>query len=581
MKHKTFRIVLQSNFCRDDELESFRHLPDFDVYIIRQFQDSLAKNLPLTHCMTGSLPPAPPVDLVLIDNLSILPVGLDEWNAPVAVSVHDLTQNIITSFWIKRISDIDLLAPWGRQPNPIELGRAFDRDVTVCFYPIPLRVPQPGEISITEKFHDTTKHTTDILHTGGIAHDFYRHKRQEILCLAQLDESFSIKIAGTRFSIQDYWELMKSTRFSIMSTRYCNYMPTRTLDALMCGTLPLVDEDNGLPYIFSERFACFPAYRRETILADVEGHLRNYQTLLNQFRKQLPQFEAEFKSLFPENKLRTQRYLRHLLWMTKVEKDDNQRAAKKVKSSRTMAYFNEYDFFDYTSAHIKQLLEQTPPSHKVRRALMAARLVMAEKGSAQESLGALKRALEDGLFECPQSMVLHYTRGFCQRLLMAPEDANQSFQTVIECNLQLDPHDPISMKLGRGNSVYWVCDARVRARCSKDVLPLASAETVIKSYAWANRAEIALHRALAHPYLKHHSATTDMYKTAIDFAEKSLGLFQYNDGAERTYLRAAFGLALLEIESAGTLLFSCYVHSISPVTMIILFCMILVFWWCT
>ena len=140
---------------------------------------------------------------------------------------------------------------------------------------------------------------------------------------------------------------MNDTRFSIMSTRYCNYMPTRTFDALMCGTLPLVDEDNGLPYIFSEWFACFCPYKRKTLLSEVEQHLGNYANIKERFQTQLPQFEKEFKCLFPDAHRRTERYFRHLLWMTKVEEEDISK--KRVnKPTRKAAYFNEYDFFSFT-----------------------------------------------------------------------------------------------------------------------------------------------------------------------------------------------------------------------------------------
>ena len=248
MQQPSFRILFLSNFCEDREHESFKNLNNFDVNIVKPVDTLSTKGQSLLGDQYAS---DPQLDLVLVDNLSLLPTGVGDLNPPVVVSVHDCEYTY--EFLDKVMSEIDLLSVGSTGGKAIELGRAFNRDTTVYFYPIPLRTPTSDHTSITQKFLDTENRTVDILHTGTIVDDFtIGSKNREILSLVRLPEHLSVRDShGTRFPIEDYWKLLASTRFSITGhqmLQLCIHSHIRCSVKRRVTTSSTTE--NATPYIF-------------------------------------------------------------------------------------------------------------------------------------------------------------------------------------------------------------------------------------------------------------------------------------------------------------------------------------------
>ena len=154
---------------------------------------------------------------------------------------------------------------------------------------------------------------------------------------------------------------------------------------LVCGTLHLTEEEDGTPYLFSERFDCFSIYRHDHVVVDVEKHLNNYDALIHGFSSQLPRFEAELRSFVPvSNQRRALRFLRYALFMTHIE---HQRCKPKTAEIRRDAVFlNEYDRLNRCSpALVSRFLEQTPSSIPLRRVFGQRSLLLAEGKSEEEA----------------------------------------------------------------------------------------------------------------------------------------------------------------------------------------------------
>ena len=128
--------------------------------------------------------------------------------------------------------------------------------------------------------------------------------------------------------------------------------------------------------------------------------------------------------------------------------------------------------------------------------------------------------------------------GLCRMLLGQLDEAEKNFSKIVEGNLRLDFSEPLPIGFGNLNSFYWVADALIRERCAT---PLASVKDVWISYAWANRADIALRYAFHHVREHRMNDAGEYFTRAIDFVGHSLKLFLYNEDVFRLYLRAHFG----------------------------------------
>jgi len=527
VNRKNFRIVFHCDFDGHKAAKTFYDLPGFDVVVTRQLQEEGPGTLPIGKPLASIVPAGPPIDFVLLDDLKMVPVGIGDLGAPVIANCHDhewyydLLEDVMP--------EIDLVSS-GATQDLLEVARAYNCPGALYFYHFPLKMPDMGR-SISENYQNTPQRTIDLFYsTWEIGYDFYRYKREGVLSLADIDKQFNVKIVSGNFPFEIYWQHLKSARFSMVSTRFTNYSSTRMIEAINCGTLHLVEEEAGYPHAFSEHFDCFPTYRREHMAADVEKHLHNYNGILDKFRPQLPQLEAEMKSLFPaDDKTRALAYLRHLLFITQVERNSHKEHNERPRSTRKTVFTNEYDYLLPYPAQLKRFIEQTPAPHYLRRGFGKGRLAQALGKTSQQSLEALSQEVLTGIANVPDSLALHYTKGLCQRFLGQHEGAEKSFAEVLSGKLHLYPKDPVTTRMGRFNSFFWVEDARIRARCLKDVDPLVGEENIWLSYAWANRAEIAFDKG--------------EFNTATDFATHSLKQFACNDAAQRVYLRAAFALA--------------------------------------
>jgi hypothetical protein len=540
MKRSSFRIVLCCGFHEDDSLAGFQDLPDFDVVFARQLQGHGKGFFLIGDPVSSVVPPGQKIDFVLLDDLMVPPIGMADLGAPVIVNAHD--HEWYYEYAGSLAAEIDLVTVLNTS-EAVELNRGLGLKTAFQFFP--MHIGMAPDCDIAKAFASSEPRSIDLLQTGTICSDPYRHKRREILNLTQIDNKFSIKFVESYFRPQTYWQLQRDARFSMTSCRASNLLGNRPVESLSCGTLHMVEEDNAFPYLFSEMFHCFPVYRNEHVVPDIEAHLYNYEGIIGKLRPQLPQLHAEFSAMFQnDQKARTQRCLRSLLFLLNVQGI----AAKKTEqpvSKRTMTYCYDYDFFLRYPDQLKRIIEQTPPPHFLRQALAKGRLALAQNKTKVESLKTLTEALQQALKEIPDSLAINYTLGMCLRLLDCPDEAEPYFAAVTEDKLRLYPHEPVTTKLGWFNSPYWVCDARIREACAGHVEPLVSVKDVWTAYAWANRADIILQRALNHHWQNEEIQAEQMLRQAAEQAKKSIEIFPYNDAAQRVYLRAAFALSSL------------------------------------
>jgi len=524
VERRTFRMVFHWDFHGYNFLAAFQNLPGIEMITTRHLYGDTATALPSGQALASVVPQGAPIDLVLLDDLKMVPVGIGDLGAPVIVVIHD-------SEWyydlLDHVSpDIDMLSV-GATSEVAEAARPFGTNATTYFFPLHMSLPESG--GATESLADVSNRKVDIFYSGSLGHDFYRYKKQSVLALAGIDSRFAIKIEETFFPINEFWQEMRHARFSFMTSRCCNYISTRAVESVVCGTFHLVEEEDGAPFFFSEPFACFPVYRRTHIREDVERHLNNYDNILTTFRQQLPQFEAEFKSVLPYDRpTRALRFLRHALFMTHVEKAVRPRVESKPK--RDMVYMNEVErLIHFPPSVAAHFVEQTKPVRGLRHAIAVRNLLLAQKKTAEEALQGFKTALQEGIEETPDSLALHHTLGLCLLMLGQYDEADRSFAKVVAGDLRLAADDPPPMDVGRLNSLFWINDARIRERCPDTALPLVPTKDVWISFAWANRAEVAIKRGA--------------FADAAAFAKKSIELFLYNEDVHRLYLRAAYNLA--------------------------------------
>jgi hypothetical protein len=554
IERQSFRMVFHSDFDGDHVLNLFRNMPGFDVVITRTLQPDGPGTLPIDKPLASIIPPGPPIDFILLDDFKLVPLGIGDLGAPVIANMHD--HEWYYEFLDHVMSDIDWVQTIA-SGEIVEFKEAFDVGAINYFYPLILKTPD--SVPLSKKFSDPGTRTIDLLSTGGIWHDFYRYKRQDILSLTQLDDRFAVRILGSYLSLDEFWQQQRNARFTIASSRSGNYCSTRALESLSCGALHLIEEENCFPYLFSEPFACFPVYRRNHVLKDVENHLHRYDEIMQQLQPQLPQLDAEFASVFQKDETnRVLRYLRHLLFMVQVDNDGKRKPSAAAAPRRDRVYMNEHDYLLRAPAQMDRFIRQTRPPDFLRRALAMSRKFFVQDKPPPEDVKILIDTLAEGLAVFPDSLALHYTIGLWQRLLGSDEAADKSFAGVTSGQLRLLPDDPVWTRCSPLNSLYWVNDAHIRARCPKGTEPLASAEHVLISYAWANRADILLQQAQEHSRAGRKAEAIADLLTVTTYVQKALDLFLCNDGAQRVYLFAALGLASLGRDEWGDIFLSSF-----------------------
>lgn len=539
LRRESFRLVLHSDCTRADRLAALVGCPGIEVVLTRQLAGDGPGTLPIGQSLASLVPAGAPIDLVLLDDFKLPPVGLGDLGAPVVVTLHDPEWTF--GFLDEVMPEVDLLIGWGSW-EIIELGRAFGKMCATDFYCFD--GPAVQSRGLAQRFTETDGRTLDLLYTGGITHDFYRDKRQRVVSLARLDARFSVRMMEGFFNEADYAAMTRSARFTIASVRGFNSMASRPFDALTHGVIPIVERESAMPYLFSDRIGCFPTYDFDSAVADVEAHLDNYAALLAGFQQHAAMLEAEMQSLLPDDEgQRAERYLRHLLFLAKVEMEPI--AVRRQPPARVSVPFSEPTRLAAFPAQALRMDRHTAPPHWLRSALIR----MVTKGD--DWLLPVFTVIGEGLAAEPRSLALRYALGLCLRLGGNPTEADACFRQVAGGSLLLLPHDPFPWPLDRLNGLYWIADAQIRQRCSFDLEPLVAEDIVWRSYALGHRADLAIDRALAATASGSANTAILEFAQAASLAEQSLDQFSYNEAVQRLALRAQFGLASNGAEGAA------------------------------
>ncbi|BAE49600.1 glycosyltransferase family protein [Paramagnetospirillum magneticum] len=528
---QTCRVVIHTDFGRPDRLRGFYQIPGIDLIISSHMLGDPATTLPMGQSLASMVPPGPPVDLVLVDDFKMVPVGLRDLGAPVVVNPHDHE-------WYYEILDelmpeVDLvvnLSSW----EEVELNRAFGVPGTSFYYIMSLLIPQIS--GLKEVYEDPRRRQLDLVFTGGITHDFYRDKRQRIAPLARLDPAFQVRVIEGYLNHDEFYGLLRETRFTIHSARTTNSMTTRSFESLATGTFQLVEEENGVPYIFSQKFECFPVFRLSHVVEDIERHLADYEGMRERFLPQAAQLEKELNDLMPDDEgRRALRFVRQLMFMTQVEMEGRKKADAPLAApvQRDWVGITEPWHLSNRPDQSQRVFERTRSPHWVRRAVMST--ATRTDGWGQR----LHEAILQGLAEFPNSLGLNYTLALYLRLVGHPDRADELFKRISEGEFVLEPNETFPGQMDNVNGLYWVADAKIRDRCPA-LAPYVSEDAVWRSYALNQRADMAITRASS---LGGNDAVAE-YSRALALLETSLDRFPANESAQRLYLRAAFGMCV-------------------------------------
>ena len=451
-------------------------------------------------------------DLVLAHDLKSSKENLNASGAPVVATTGD------HEWYYDRLDEMLNKVDWIAAPcttDATEIAHVFGKRFLFTNY-----LWNRGSSSdLYESFTDKASRKIDLLFTGGITHDFYRDKRQRILSLAYaLPKQFKVKFLQSLFSFDLYQKLLREARFTVTSMRNTNNVTSRNIEALSMGVINLVSEANGMPFLFSEPFACFQNYKHENYIRDIRSHLARYDEIIEEFKPQIKQFEAEFYCLFPDKSVWWRRYLRRLLFVTQVT--DNRKLMSKPASS--------------ISSSADPLLR------------------MALERSQDPTISNLEilYLIEEGIKLYPNSLPLNYSRGLLLRNAGRYSEAEELFGRIVrEQNYSIKQNEPFPYQWDRLFGSYWIIDARIRERCTDFLKPLVSEVTVWKSFSLSHLADLMLMQTFSDletkDILREH-----LIKVAA-LAKEAMSLFIHNDTAHRLYLRAAYKLYSLGLKDWG------------------------------
>lgn len=529
MDRHAFRLVFHTDFARSDRLDGFRAIPGVEMVLTSHLIGGPDHSLPFGRSIATAVPPGAPIDLVLVDDFKMVPVGLRDLGAPVVVNPHD--HEWYYEMLEEVMPEVDLVTI-GSSWETVELSRAFGVPATIASYPFSLRIPKVT--GLKDIFLAKPDRAHDLVFTGGITHDFYRDKRQRIVSLAKLDRCFSVRLLDAYLDDAGYDSLMRDTRFTINSVRASNSLNTRPFESLAHGALHLVEEENGFPHIFSEMFHCFPTYGQADPVGDVERHLRGYGELIEKFLPQAGLLEQELTDLLPDDEhRRAMRFMRHLLYMTQVEMGGICKAQGPApEATRTWVPCNEPWLLRSRPDQVERLREQTASPHWVRRSIADIDI------PGGNWMTPVWETVSRGMEEFPDSLGLAYTRALCVRWGGFPDQADILFEQVASGHMKLRRNESFPRQLDQVNGYYWITDARIRQRCP-ELEQIVPEETVWRSYALNQRADLAILKGLT---LAGDEAVVQ-YAKAAALLERSLAMFSINENAQRLYLRALFGMA--------------------------------------
>jgi len=443
-----------------------------------------------------------PIDLVLAHDLAVSKDNLNANGAPVITTTGDHE-------WFYDQLDVMLQkVDWVTTPcttEALEMTYPFGRQFLFSGY-----LWTQNSKNLSESFADKTSRAIDLLFTGGLTHDFYRDKRQRVLPLGyKLDKRFNVKLMQKSFPFSVYEQLLRSSRFTVVSTRMSNHMSSRNIEALSMGVINLVNEANGMPFLFSEPFACFQTYSHENSAAEIEAHMRRYDEIIEDFKPQVKQFETEFCCLFPAKEIWWTRYVKRWLFVTHME-GKNKRLPHKDKPKKITA------------------------GDWLRRAVMCSQKPVPDPKAVMSSI-------EEGLSSFPSSLPLHYSRALLLRNAGRWAEAEDIFQRIAQGDFVVETDDPFPHQWDTLQGLYWVMDARIRARSPDKLAPLVPEKAVWQSFSLAHLADLALPTVPDAPGEQKVKALT----AVATLAKQSIDLLVHNDTAQRMYLRAAYRLYAL------------------------------------
>lgn len=536
-ERERFRIVLHSDIARDPIMDLYQGLPRLDVIPTRLIGNN---PLPVDQPLRAVVPSGPSVDLVVIDDLVMLPLGVAELGAPVVVSMHD------QEWYYDRLNallpEIDCLT-LSSSSEFTEVARPFGTDAVLrCHY---IDTMPPDIKGLARRFLNGTPRDIDLLFTGGLLHDFYRDKRQRILGLTEIDPAFNVKLVEGYLKKSVYMEYLNRSRFGVSAVRLTNYGSTRAVDIVSQGGIALLDEECGTPFMYSEDFPCFQTYRNDHALEDVEHHLRRYPDLIASMKPRAEQLEREMADLYCTDPERAARSLRHLLFVTHVQREGRRKPA--LTAPRRIVDFLTPEVFAACPVQLDALLDLWTPDRAGDQPLTWQRRAMIRRAGQGVAPQTALAELLDGLSHHPDSLALPYMRALLQIAGGDIASTIEDLETIVRGVVVLHGNEVFPRQLDPIHGCYWTADARIRDR-NPDLAPLVPEIDVWKSVACTHLANINLDTATllapethgpdeATPYelAELHRANLDV---AVFWAGKALALFSGNGEALRRYLRS-------------------------------------------
>ncbi len=563
MAREKFRIVMYSDHMSEKQIQAYRHNPTLDVVGVQQMAMNSHTLLPLGHSIASVVPPGPPIDLALIQDFRVFPLGVRDLAAPVVVMAYDLewTYDYIDEL-MPEVDSVSLAL----SGDHCELSEGFAANCAVDGHLIHYNFPDCRGMS--RRFLESAGRSLDLLSTGTLTLDVFRDKRHLFPALTVLEERFNVHLLSGRLELADYWQLLKTTRFSIAMVRGANAWQTRCLEQTSQGVISLIPQEHAQQYIYSETFACFQPFTNDTIGEDITDALGRYDAIMAELTPQLPQLEAETVSLFPAYEISSTRYIRTLLFRAYVEEAGQFKAQRPNPSAprRSVPCNTPLELMRNT-AQMAAMTELTRPLDKGRPAdwvrLAEARFAPLKDGVERAWILESPKiyytaiaALEEGLGYHPTSLALRYALAVACRKIGKITEAHALFEALIAGDDSVSPDDLFPRLFDTWHGYFWIGDSRIRERASS-LSPLVPERDVWISYAHSHLAGMALETALEHRGTAESLAPVADGKdeaiinalvglvTALKACESALSLLAYNDVAQRLYLRTLYFLTLM------------------------------------
>jgi hypothetical protein len=539
MRRERFRIVFHSDYSPRSVIADYLKVPGIDVLLTYHAIGEGPGRLRFNASLKSVVPEGEPVDLVLIDGSSTVPVGVGDLGAPVVLAAFD--QEWHYDFLPQVLPEVDWLA-LNSTTEIVEVGQGFGVDTDIYCNNVSGRAVTMT--NLRQAFENAGQRPIDLLFTGGISYDFYQDKRQHLLSLYKLPDEFTFALFEGHMSPPDYYRALRSARCGLACCRYTNTWGNRIAENLTNGVVSIVQPEAGAPYLFSQSYDCFQVFREESAVKDIEKHLRRYPEILSRVLAQADDIEAELRSLSPEGPTRAQRYLRHQLFKRHVERADRPLAAARAPSRRKTVVPLIRDLLNIgcrqpagaMEGHFDVIIPDSRPTDDSRASDWLRHALLLASTTPPRMAEAIA-ALDAGRSRHPRSLPLTYARALCHIQDGEEREAMELFAQCSDGQLVVTEDEPFPRELEKLHQTYWVMDARIRERCREKLAPLAPELAVWRSLALSHQATLA-----------HHTNTA----TAATLAARALETFPRNDVAQRLLLRARYVLYRAGAEAEGT-----------------------------